>query len=233
MSDYVEMLAYFGVSGAHPGGIELTKTMIEQMNLKPDDHILDTGCGTGQTAAYLGHLGYQVKAIDTHPLMIKKANLRFAREKLPLHALQASIEQLPFADASFSLVISESVLSFTHLQSALAEIKRVLAPGGQLIANEAVLKAPLTPKEQAAVREFYGFHSLFSLSEWKEQLTLAGFRDIRILSFDEHMVQEEPTTEMELSEQIPPSLYDTLQTHYELIGAHRENLSHILFECTV
>ena len=72
MSDYVEMLAYFGVSGAHPGGIELTKTMIEHLNLASDDRILDVGCGTGQTAAYLGHLGYEVEAIDTHPLMIEK-----------------------------------------------------------------------------------------------------------------------------------------------------------------
>lgn len=232
MSDYVEMLAYFGVSGAHPGGIELTKTMIEHIKLAPDERILDAGCGTGQTAAYLGNLGFQVAAIDTHPLMIEKANLRFEREELPIRALQASIEHLPFADAAFSLLISESVLSFTHVPTALAEIKRVLAPGSQLIANEAVLKAPLTPEELAVVRDFYGFHSLFSLEEWKEQLIAAGFRDIRILSFDEHMGQEEPT-EMELSDQIPPSLYDTLQTHYNLIQAHRENLSHILFECTV
>lgn len=115
MSDYVEMLAYFGVSGAHPGGIELTKTMIEHLHLASDDRILDVGCGTGQTAAYLGHLGYEVEAIDTHPLMIEKANLRFEREQLPFRAQQASIEHLPFADDSFSLLISESVLSFTHL----------------------------------------------------------------------------------------------------------------------
>ncbi|MEI4788777.1 methyltransferase domain-containing protein [Bacillus sp. FJAT-53060] len=232
MSDYVEMLAYFGVSGAHPGGIELTKTMIEHIKLDRDERILDAGCGTGQTAAYLGNLGFEVEAVDMHPLMIEKANLRFKREELPIRALQASVENLPFADASFSLLISESVLSFTHLSVALAEIKRVLAPGSKLIANEAVLKAPLTPEEQAVVRGFYGFHSLLSLSEWKEQLTASGFRDIRILSFDEHMVQEEPT-EMELSDQIPPSLYDTLQTHYDLIQAHRKSLSHILFECTV
>ncbi|KLK99161.1 SAM-dependent methyltransferase [Bacillus pumilus] len=232
MSDYVEMLAYFGVSGAHPGGIELTKTMIEHIKLPPHARILDAGCGTGQTAAYLGNIGYQVEAIDTHPLMIEKANLRFKREELPTRALEASIEQLPFPDQAFSLLISESVLSFTKLPVALAEIKRVLAPGSQLIANEAVLKAPLTPEEMTVVRDFYGFHSLLSLEEWKEQLTEADFRDIQILSFDEHMGQEEPT-EMELSEHIPPSLYETLQTHYDLIQAHRKQLSHILFECTV
>ncbi|KPN15301.1 SAM-dependent methyltransferase [Bacillus australimaris] len=232
MSDYVEMLAYFGVSSAHPGGIELTKTMLEHIKLPPRARILDAGCGTGQTAAYLGNVGYQVEAIDTHPLMIDKANVRFKREELPIRALEASIEQLPFPDEAFSLLISESVLSFTKLPAALAEIKRVLAPGGQLIANEAVLKAPLTAEEMAVIRDFYGFHSLLSLEEWKKQLTAAGFRDIQILSFDEHMVQEEPT-EMELSEQIPPALYETLQTHYDLIQAHREQLSHILFECTV
>ncbi|WP_353855520.1 class I SAM-dependent methyltransferase [Bacillus sp. Bos-x628] len=232
MSDYVEMLAYFGVSGAHPGGIELTKTMIEHSKLLFDQRILDIGCGTGQTAAYLGNLGFHVDAIDTHPLMVEKANLRFKREELPINAIQASVENLPFADASFSLLISESVLSFTHLSAALNEMKRVLLPGGKLLANEAVLKAPLSTKELAAIQEFYGFRSLFSPSEWEEQLKEAGFHDLRILSFDEHMVQEEPT-EMELSPHIPSKLYDTLQTHYDFIQAHRQHLSHILFECTV
>ncbi|MDM5298416.1 class I SAM-dependent methyltransferase [Bacillus pumilus] len=232
MSDYVEMLAYFGVSGAHPGGIELTKMMIDHTKLHPDQRILDAGCGTGQTAAYLGHLGLQVEAIDTHPLMVEKANLRFKREGLPISAKQASVEQLPFADGSFSLLISESVLSFTHLKEALAEMKRVLSPGGKLIANEAVLKAPLSPEDLTAVQGFYGFRSLFSPAEWEMQLKAAGFRDIRILSFDEHMGQEEPT-EMELSAHIPPSLYDTLQTHHDLIQTHQQHLSHILFECTV
>ncbi|MFS0656697.1 class I SAM-dependent methyltransferase [Bacillus sp. 179-C3.3 HS] len=232
MNDYVEMLAYFGVSGAHPGGMELTKAMIEHVKLSPDERILDVGCGTGQTAAYLGNLGFQVDAIDTHPLMVEKANLRFKKEELPLTALRASVENLPFADATFSLLMSESVLSFTHLSAALSEIKRVLIPGSKVLANEAVLKAPIPADHLNVIKSFYGFHSLFSVEEWKEQLTTAGFHHIRILSFDEHMVQDEPT-EMVLSEQIPPYLYDTLQTHYDLIQANREHLSHILFECTV
>ncbi|MGE6629726.1 class I SAM-dependent methyltransferase [Bacillus sp. NPDC077027] len=232
MSDYVNMLAYFGVSSAHPGGFELTKTLIEHAKLSPKQRILDVGCGTGQTAAYLGNLGFQVEAIDVHPLMVEKANHRFQLEDLPLKAIESSIEKTHFKNDTFSTIISESVLSFTNIPRALAEMKRLLSPGGKLLANEAVVKAPLSLKEMETIKQFYGFSGIYSTCEWEDMLKDSGFKDVQILSFDEHMVQEEPT-EMDLSLHIPPSLYNTLQTHYDFIQTHRQHLSHFLFECTV
>lgn len=73
MSRYLEMLSLFGVAGAHPGGLAFTKTVLRKAALPSNLPILDAGCGTGQTAAYLGHLLYPVTVIDKDPVMLEKA----------------------------------------------------------------------------------------------------------------------------------------------------------------
>lgn len=50
---YQDALAYFGVSGAHPGGLTLTKFLLEQEKITSHTTLLDGGCGTGQTSAYI------------------------------------------------------------------------------------------------------------------------------------------------------------------------------------
>ncbi|MDI3411846.1 class I SAM-dependent methyltransferase [Bacillus sonorensis] len=73
MSDYLDMLAYFGVSGAHPGGMALTKAVLAKADIDPERPILDADCGTGQTAAYLGQLLFSVTALDSDAVMLDKA----------------------------------------------------------------------------------------------------------------------------------------------------------------
>lgn len=72
LSRYLEMLSLFGVAGAHPGGLAFQKRSCKGCAL-PDQPILDAGCGTGQTAAYLGHLLYPVTVVDKDPIMLEKA----------------------------------------------------------------------------------------------------------------------------------------------------------------
>ncbi len=56
----------------------------------PDQPILDAGCGTGQTAAYLGHLLYPVTVVDKDPIMLEKAKKDLQMKGLPsLHIRQS------------------------------------------------------------------------------------------------------------------------------------------------
>ncbi len=90
--------------------------------------ILDVGCGGGATMAALGGLG-TLTGIEPSAASRRQARARDAGE-----VLDGTVESLPFADASFRLALALDVLE--HLDddlTGLAEIRRVVAPGGGLV----------------------------------------------------------------------------------------------------
>ncbi len=91
--------------------------------------ILDIGCGAGQTFI-ASDLAPDVQAagldVDFEALLLG----RELTQRVGFTAGQA--EHLPFPDASFDLVLSRVTLPLTHLPSAVSEIGRVTAPGGDL-----------------------------------------------------------------------------------------------------
>lgn len=104
----------------------LKKHLPIQTNLK----ILDAGCGTGGAmSTYLGNLG-TVTGFDLSPVA-----LAFAQKRDQTRLAQASVSQIPFPAETFELVTSFDVLyerAVSDDGSALAEIRRVLRPGGFL-----------------------------------------------------------------------------------------------------
>ena len=92
---------------------------------------LDAGCGTGFQAVLLADLGYAVHGVD-----ISAGLLARARARLPdIPLARASVEALPYADRTFDAVACcGSTLSFVDDPGrALAELARVLVPGGRLL----------------------------------------------------------------------------------------------------
>jgi SAM-dependent methyltransferase len=92
---------------------------------------LDAGCGTGFQAALLDTLGWRTHGVDVSAGLLARA-----RRRLPGAALAlASIEALPYADGRFdAIVCCGSTLSFVDDPArALAELGRVLRPGGRLL----------------------------------------------------------------------------------------------------
>jgi ubiquinone/menaquinone biosynthesis C-methylase UbiE len=103
--------------------------------IRASDRILDLGCGTGIVARVLRErLGgaATIVGIDASAAMIEKA-----RSIAPdLDFRQANAMALPFPDASFELVLSQQMLQFVPDRLAtLREMRRVLSPGGRLIAS--------------------------------------------------------------------------------------------------
>lgn len=79
---YIELLAQFGIGGAHPGGFTLTQSLFEEIAILPSQKVLDIGCGTGQTAAFLAeHFKCDVTVIDNNSTMIEKATRRFKKKR--------------------------------------------------------------------------------------------------------------------------------------------------------
>ncbi|MEH6974020.1 class I SAM-dependent methyltransferase [Bacillus sp. JJ675] len=233
MSDYLDMLAYFGVSGAHPGGMALTKAVLAKADIDPELPILDAGCGTGQTAAYLGHLLFPVTALDSDAVMICKAKKRFADEDLSIPVVHSQIEKTPFESDSFACVLSESVLSFTDIASSLAEIRRILKPDGKLVCIEVSLADDsLSKEEKKEISDFYGFTALYTEDEWLRVLRGSGFSQIETIGAAlEAADPEDSVTEMNLSPDIPEKNYKTMEKHQQLLATYQGALNPIIFVC--
>lgn len=92
--------------------------------------VLEVGCGPGELSERLAReLGADVVAIDLSERMVELARAR------GVEASVADVQSLPFADASFDCVVAAWMLyHVADVDLGLAEIARVLRPGGQLVA---------------------------------------------------------------------------------------------------
>ena len=104
--------------------------------------VLDAGCGAGRNLVYLLRAGYDVHAVDRDARSVARVRALAAElaPALPPDRIQvAEVDALPFADAGFEAVISSAVLHFArdpaHFDAMLAEMWRVLRPGGFLFAR--------------------------------------------------------------------------------------------------
>jgi len=95
---------------------------------------LDVGSGTGFLSLELAARGHRVIGVDFAPSMIAQAERKAAERGLMVRFEQGDAEQLPFAPASFDLVISRHVLwTLPHPEAAVDEWIRVLRPGRRLV----------------------------------------------------------------------------------------------------
>ena len=109
---------------------ELAGGVLEWLAAQPGEHILDLGCGDGQLTERIAAGGASVVAIDASPQMVAAARAR------AIAAEEGSAESLPYADRTFDAVFSNAVLHWVRGQDAmLAQVHRVLRPGGRLVAE--------------------------------------------------------------------------------------------------
>jgi ubiquinone/menaquinone biosynthesis C-methylase UbiE len=109
-------------------------TAVDGLALSPGARVLDAGCGPGHLALALAGRGLRVHAVDTSHAMLDRARAR-CEGAAAAPALQlASVERLPYADASFELVCSAGVIEYLGSDAAfLAEVRRVLRPGAHAL----------------------------------------------------------------------------------------------------
>src|SRR5204863_6201906 len=83
---------------------------------------LDAGCGTGFLSFELASRGHRVTGVDFAPAMIAEARRKAAERRAAVTFEEGDAEQLPFAPASFDLVISRHVLwTLPHPEAAIDE----------------------------------------------------------------------------------------------------------------
>ena len=148
----------------------LRRKSIDAAQIKPGECILDVGCGTGDLTllakAQAGSTG-QIYGIDAAPEMIDVARSKAARAKAEVDFRVAVIERLPFPAESFDVVLSS--LMMHHLPAdlkpqALAELRRVVKPGGRLLIVD--FKGQLEKQGVAALVKNAGFARIETGNLW-------------------------------------------------------------------
>jgi len=168
----------------HIGGVEATDALIELCHIGPSSHVLDVGCGVGVTPCYIARkYGCRVVGVDINEGMVERSRERARREKVAdrVEFRVADAQDLPFEDALFDAVFTESVTSFPEdKQKAVAEYARVTKPGGYVGLNESVwLKVPPPPEVVAWAEQDVGYNVKPLTSEaWTALLEAAGLKEI-------------------------------------------------------
>ncbi len=176
--DVLVRLMGLGVNGAN------SRMILEMAKIKSGDKVLDVGCGTGDLTLtaknYVGTFG-SAHGIDASPEGIELARIKAKRIGSETIFDVGLIEKIPYPDVTFDVVISRLVIH--HLpddlkQSAIAEIFRVLKPGGFVFLAD--FKPPTNRVLAHVVLMLVGHKMMMQskLTDILPTLKQAGFADV-------------------------------------------------------
>jgi SAM-dependent methyltransferase len=154
--------------------------MLDRLRLTPADVLLEVGCGGGAFLHDALLSGCRAMAIDHSPEMVSAARELNADAVAAgrLDVRESDAHQLPFGDASCTCAVSTGVLHFLDEPvRALAEVRRVLRPGGRLVVflgSKELRGTPAAPEPMASRLHWYEDDELVELAQ------RAGFVDARV-----------------------------------------------------
>lgn len=138
------------LGGPHLGGVAaledrakaptyaaMFRTLVDLMDPRPGEAVLDVGCGAGSLDRMLARrLGdaNPITAVDANPFLLREAEALAAAEGLGdrIRFADGNAETLPFPDDSFGCAFSVTVLEECDADRAIAEMMRVVRPGGRV-----------------------------------------------------------------------------------------------------
>lgn len=155
--------------------------------IAPGDTVLDIGSGSGTDAMIAGTLATtagRVIAMDLTPAMLGKLASTGDGDRAPIELIKGDAEALPIAGASVDVVTSNGVLNLVpDKRRAIAEIFRVLRPGGRVQIADVVLRKPVSEACKADPRLWVECVVGATLEEdFVEMFGAAGFLDVEVLS---------------------------------------------------
>lgn len=127
-------IAYLDTAAATPAGLHYKRRLLDALDVRPGHTVVDAGCGPGTDLARLADAtgdGGAVIGVDHDPLMLDEARRRLAnRPHVDLRA--GDVARLPLASDSMDRARVDRVLQHVpDPAAAIAELRRVLRPGGR------------------------------------------------------------------------------------------------------
>ncbi len=105
-------------------------------SIPPEAEVLEYGCGTGSQGFELARRGVTVTGIDLSPVAIRQASQEAARQQVEVSLREMDAEAMSFSRHTFDAVCGSGILHHLELDRALAEVRRVLKPGGWAVFTE-------------------------------------------------------------------------------------------------
>ena len=154
-----------------------------------DDDVLECACGTGAITVYVAPRCKSLIATDYAEGMLKRASQKCARFN-NVTVQKADITHTGFEDASFDKVIAGNVIHLlSEPEKVLAELERVVRPGGKLIIPTYINKSK--PSSSAVVqiikRLGANFQNQFDLNSYKHFFSKLGYEDVTYIVVDGKM----------------------------------------------
>jgi SAM-dependent methyltransferase len=164
-----------------PGGEELYRKIGRLTEMSARTEVLDAACGRGVTGLFLAEsFGVSGVGVDHDPVLVRQAEAR-GRESTASGQFTfetASLDDLPFKDASFDVAIGEiGLAALADPARAVAELARVARPYGCVVLVQLIWTGNVDPERREILVRHLGARPMI-LVEWKQLLRDAGVVDL-------------------------------------------------------
>jgi ubiquinone/menaquinone biosynthesis C-methylase UbiE len=157
----------------------ISRKVTDTLGLRPGEKVLDAGCGPGTTALHLASaFGVEVTGITVSQYEIDRANQRASASGLGerVRFEYGDFMGLEYPTGTFDAVLAlESLQNAPELPQVLAELFRVLRPGGRISMSDFSLESMSDPARIAKFMSTLVLSKLPTLEEWLDYLRAAGF----------------------------------------------------------